>query len=132
MTRHKNLLHNNNTSTEGKPQFWPPHVVDFDCAEPSKCGANLLKRIRNMTVRISNAAWTEIKRLYIAGHAAPQLSRQFGISTHAIYKRSTKERWRDDRLAEAIEPAQDNLAELTAAIRQLTTIMAAKTRVESI
>jgi hypothetical protein len=86
----------------------------------------------NMTVRISNAAWTEIKRLYMVGHAAPQLSKQFGISAHAIYKRSTKERWRDDLLAEAIGPAQDSLAELTAAIRQLTTIMATKARVESI
>ena len=85
-----------------------------------------------MTVRISNAAWTKIKRLYMVGHAAPQLSRQFGISAHAIYKCSTKERWRDHLLAEAIKPAQNNLAELTAAIRQLTTIMAAKTRVESI
>ena len=84
-----------------------------------------------MAVRLSRSAWAEIKRLYMAGHGAPQLSQRFGISAYAIYKRSTKERWRDDFLAEATRPAQDNIADLAAAIRQLATAVAIQNLVEA-
>lgn len=70
--------------------------------------------------------WAEIKRLYLAGHVAPELSQQFGISVTAIYKRSSKERWRNEIAVEAVSLAQDSIADLAAAIRQLAEVMAAK------
>lgn len=85
-----------------------------------------------MTVRPSQAAWTEIKRLYMAGHQAAPLAQRFGISADTIHKRSSKERWRDEFLEEAIEPPQDNIADLAAAIRQLATTMAAQKRLETV
>jgi hypothetical protein len=84
-----------------------------------------------MAVRLSKSAWIEIKRLSMAGHGTARLAQRFGISIAAICNRSSRERWTDDRLTEAIEPAQDNITELAAAIRQLATSMAIQNRVEA-
>jgi hypothetical protein len=79
-----------------------------------------------MAVRRSSVVWAEIKRLYLAGHGATQLSRQFLVSVDTIYKRSSKERWQDHVAVEIAPLAQDGTAELAAAIRQLAEVMAGK------
>jgi len=83
-----------------------------------------------MAIRLSQAAWAEIKRLYVAGHGAVPLAQRFSISAETIHKRSSKERWRNELPVTAVEPPQDSIADLAAAVRQLATAVATQNQVE--
>lgn len=63
-----------------------------------------------MSNRMSEARWTALKSAFLRGSTAKELARQYEVPARTIYGRSTRQKWRDDKLPGSADVAHAMLA----------------------